>query len=82
MWLFQTKFDHQDATHAVAIAAVEASYRVKAKAIVVLTSTGNTGRLVSKFRPTCPILAVTRDAQVGRQLHLNRGVMPLHFTGL
>lgn len=79
--LAATKFDHQDATHAVAVAAVEASYRVKAKSIIVLTSTGNTGRLVSKFRPTCPIVTVARDAQVGRQLHLHRGIMPLHYTG-
>jgi pyruvate kinase len=57
---FQTKFDNQDITNAVAIAAVEASYRTKASAIVVLTSSGNTARLVSKFRPTCPVVAVSR----------------------
>jgi pyruvate kinase len=56
----QTKFESQDTTTAVAIAAVEASYRTKAKAIVVLTSSGVTARLVSKFRPTCPIIAVSR----------------------
>jgi len=79
--LAATKFDSQDITNAVAIAAVEASYRTKASAIVVLTSSGNTAKLVSKFRPTCPIVAVSRNAQVGRQLHLHRAVMPLHFTG-
>ena len=58
--------------NAVAIAAVEASYRTRAKAIVVLTNTGNTAKLASKYRPTCPVVAVTRNAQIGRQLHLNQ----------
>ena len=34
--------------------------RSKAAAIVVLTTTGATARSVAKYRPQCPILAVTR----------------------
>lgn len=43
----------------VAMSAVEASFKAPASAIIVLTTSGNTARLVSKYRPRCPILAVT-----------------------
>ena len=65
----------------VAISAVEASFKQPASAILVVTTTGNTARLVSKYRPRCPILAVTRDDHVARLCNLFRGVFPLLHTG-
>ena len=38
--------------------------KFQASAIVVLTTTGKTAHIVSKYRPLCPILAVTRFPQV------------------
>jgi pyruvate kinase len=40
----------------VAIAAVAAASEQGASAIVVLSTSGNTSRLVSKYRPSCPII--------------------------
>ncbi len=40
---------------------------------------GNTARLVSKFRPVCPIIMVTRNARAARYSHLYRGVYPFFF---
>lgn len=63
-------------THSIAVAAVEASFQSQASAIVVLTTSGKTAHLVSKYRPHCPIIAVTRNETAARQLHLWRGVFP------
>ncbi len=63
------------------MSAVQSAYNCRAKAIVALTNTGRTAREAAKYRPTCPILAVTRDAQVARQLQLHRGIIPMHYAG-
>lgn len=63
----------------IALAAVAAAVEQKAGAIVVLSTSGNTARLVSKYRPTCPILCVSRNEQTTRQMHLHRGVYPFWY---
>lgn len=65
---------------AVAIAAVSAAMKLPAGAIVALTTTGKTAHELSKYKPRCPIIAVSRNAQTTRQLHLWRGIMPLYYT--
>lgn len=34
---------------------------------------------MAAYRPRCPVLAVTRDLQVARQMQLYRGLVPVHF---
>merc|ERR1711993_97297 len=69
-----------DNTQCIAMAAVQASYSVKAAAIVTLTTSGATAKMCAKYHPRCPIVAVTRLDEVARQLQLHRGVLPLHYT--
>jgi len=66
-------------TETCAIAAVSASFEQKANAILVLSISGSTARLISKYRPTCPILMITRNAKAARYSHLYRGVYPFLF---
>ncbi|MCP9928752.1 pyruvate kinase [Cyanobium sp. CH-040] len=50
---------------------------LNAAAILPLTQSGATARNVSKFRPSTPILAITSEPRVARQLQLSWGVNPL-----
>jgi len=61
-------------TRTVALAAVEASVNCFAAAIITLTMSGRSAFLMAAYRPRCPIVAVTRDAKLARQLALYRGV--------
>jgi pyruvate kinase len=51
--------------------------QLDAAAILPLTKSGSTARNVSKFRPSTPILAITSEVDVARQLQLVWGVTPL-----
>ncbi|XP_068631426.1 pyruvate kinase-like [Battus philenor] len=68
-----------DQSTAIAMAAVLASYRSIAAAIIVITASGKAAFQVAKYRPRCPIIAVTRYASAARQMHLYRGIMPLIY---
>jgi pyruvate kinase len=49
---------------------------LQASAIVAGTSSGSTARLISRFRPACPVLGLTPSPQTERQLTLSWGVEP------
>ncbi|MFW6014738.1 MAG: pyruvate kinase [Nanoarchaeota archaeon] len=57
-------------------AAYLASKAIKTSAILTPTESGYTARKVSRFRPKCPVLAITRDKAVMRKLQLSWGVFP------
>ncbi|EFR04457.1 pyruvate kinase [Nannizzia gypsea CBS 118893] len=69
-----------DTLESIAMAAVSASLELNASAILVLTTSGNTARLLSKYRPVCPIIMVTRNPRAARYSHLYRGVYPFIFN--
>lgn len=61
------------------MSAVRASLDLNAGGIIVLSTSGESARLLSKYRPVCPIFCVTRNASASRYGHLYRGVYPFHF---
>ena len=62
---------------ATAHAACLTARDVNAAAIVTVSESGNTARLLSKYRPTQPIIACVMDEQVQRQLSLSWGITSL-----
>jgi pyruvate kinase len=56
---------------------MEIGYRAKC---VVITRSGKTAQLIAKYRPKYPILAISNDIQVVRQLKLVWGVFPVYMT--
>lgn len=60
-------------SQSVAISALD----LNAKAIISSTVTGHTARVVSKYRPKAPIIAVTTQERTMRQLSLVWGVTPV-----
>uniref|UniRef100_A0A671X4C8 Pyruvate kinase n=1 Tax=Sparus aurata TaxID=8175 RepID=A0A671X4C8_SPAAU len=71
-----------DPTEVTAIGAVESSFKCCAGAIIVLTTSGRAAHLLSRYRPRCPIISITRSPQVARQSQLLRGVFPVLFHPL
>lgn len=62
-----------------AMAAVRASLDLNAGGIIVLSTSGDSARLISKYRPVCPIFMITRNPTASRYSHLYRGVYPFFF---
>ncbi len=62
---------------ATAHAACLTAQDVNASAIVTVTESGSTARLLSKYRPEQPIIAFVMQEQVQRQLALSWGITPL-----
>ena len=68
-------------TETIGQAAVSMATSLDAAAIICLTETGFTSRLISKYRPACTILAVTSSTAVTHKLSMNWGVIPVLYTG-
>jgi pyruvate kinase len=66
-------------SEAVSQAANTMAGHLNAAAIITLTESGFTSRMISKYRPPCPILAITSSAQVERRLCMNWGVRAIRY---
>ena len=63
-------------THTCCLTAMD----LDAKAIVTATNSGHTARMISRFRPACPVAALTTFEKIRRQMGLDWGVIPF-LTG-
>jgi pyruvate kinase len=64
-------------TDNVAEATCDTARNLRGQAIITATQTGFTARKVSRYKPQMPILAVTSDQKVMRQLTLSWAVVPV-----
>lgn len=66
-----------DITSAISHATCMTAMDLNAAAIVTVTQSGRTARMISKYRPHNPIICFAVDEQVCRQLNLSWGVHPM-----
>ncbi|MGB9823042.1 pyruvate kinase [Thermodesulfovibrio sp.] len=64
---------------AIASGAVKVAQDIEAKAIVVFTHSGFSALLISKLRPSMPVIAFTPDEKVWRRLSLLWSIIPKHI---
>merc|ERR1711912_201692 len=69
-----------EAVESICSSAVKTVIDASCPLIIALTETGSTARLIAKYRPKCPILALTMRESTVRQLSATRGVLPM-LTG-
>lgn len=65
--------------NAISRATVTTAHDLDAAAIITLTESGSTARMISKFRPMCPIIGCTVNEKVCRQLSMAWGITPVLF---
>ena len=67
----------RDINDAVTHASCQTAMDLEADAILTPTQRGHTARMISRFRPACPIVAFTTTERARRQLAISWGVKPL-----
>ncbi|MBA9087413.1 pyruvate kinase [Fontibacillus solani] len=80
IFIKQSNAQQTTVTEAISQAVANSALELNAKAIITSTETGYTARMVSKYRPKAPIIAVTTEDQTMRRLALNWGVTPVKGT--
>lgn len=68
--------EDEDITGMIACNVTNTANRLKCKAIIIPTMSGYTARKISRFRPSCPIIAVSPNENVVTSLSLHFGVEP------
>ena len=66
-----------DVTNAISHATCTTAHDLNASAIITVTKSGKTARMISKYRPACPIIGCSMSKTVCRQLNLSWGIKPL-----
>lgn len=67
----------RDVTNAISHATCTTAYDLEAEAVITVTQSGMTARMISKYRPQMPIIGCTTNAKVYRQLSMSWGVSPV-----
>ncbi|MCD7867637.1 MAG: pyruvate kinase [Clostridiales bacterium] len=73
----QAKDTRPDVTTAISHATCMTAIDLNAKAIVTVSRSGKTARMISRYRPGCMIVGCSPEAHTCRQLNMSWGISPL-----
>ncbi len=66
-----------DITDAISHATCTTAHDLNARAIITVTKSGRSARMISRYRPDCDIIGCAITEKVSRQLNLSWGVVPV-----
>lgn len=66
-----------DVTDAICHATCTTAYDLNAKAIIVVSKSGTSARMISRYRPACDIIGCATTEKVCRQLNMVWGITPV-----
>ena len=69
--------ERPDVTSAISHAACTTAHDLGAAAIITVSKSGMTSRMLSKYRPSCPIISGTPSEKVWRQTNMSWGIVPI-----
>jgi pyruvate kinase len=78
-WLLTADPEPKEETIAISYAVAQLSKLLKPRAILTMTTSGHTARVVSKFRPKVPVLCATWNRKTYHHLSVVWGVQALHL---
>ena len=68
---------NRDVTNAISHATCTTAYDLEAASIITVTQSGQTARMISKYRPQMPIIGCTANENIYRHLCMSWGVLPV-----
>lgn len=71
------RYANPNVTDAICHATCTTAHDLNASAIVTVTKSGTSARMISRYRPSCQIIGCTTDEKVSRKLNLSWAVVPL-----
>ena len=76
------KTEKRDTTGSIAFSVTGCANKLQCKAIFTPTMSGHTAKKISRFRPLCPVIAVSPNIETVKSLALNFGVYPILINDL
>ncbi|MGC4018193.1 MAG: pyruvate kinase [Muricomes sp.] len=77
LFSLRCKETRPDMTTAISHATCMTAIDLGAKAIITVSKSGRTARMISKYRPGCMIVGCTPDEHAYRQLNMSWGILPV-----
>ena len=71
------RMDSYDVTDAISHATCMTAIDINAAAIITITKSGRTARMISRYRPCCPLIGCTPSKKTYFQMNLSWGIKPV-----